>query len=82
MDKSEAEVEAVGDGGGSVSRVNLIGLLESRSSREREFRICYLFAPPASGLTMTALLTSRFSLIHLSVLGSAYRLSTGTLKKP
>ena len=42
----------------------------------------YLFAPPASGLTMTAFEISIFSLIHRSVLGSAYRLSTGTLKKP
>lgn len=31
----------------------------------------YLFAPPASGLTITQSLTGRLSLIHLSVLGSA-----------
>ena len=42
----------------------------------------YRFAPPASGLTMTALSTSRLDLIQRRVLGSAYKLSTGTLKKP
>ena len=54
--------------------------------RAREQFLCvvcsYLFAPPASGLTITAFETSRFSLIHRNVLGSAYRLSTGTLKNP
>ena len=31
----------------------------------------YLFAPPASGLTMTHSFTFKLSLIHLNVLGSA-----------
>lgn len=42
----------------------------------------YRFAPPASGLTTTQSSTLKFSRIHRSVLGSAYRLSTGTLKNP
>lgn len=42
----------------------------------------YLFAPPASGLTITLFRTSKFSRIHRRVHGSAYRLSTGTLKNP
>jgi len=48
----------------------------------RRFQSAHLFAPPASGETITHSLTFRFSLIHLNVLGSAYRLSTGTLKNP
>lgn len=85
MDESEAEVEAVGDGGGSTFRSTLSGcrrVAQGAIEVSRVRWICYLLAPPASGLTITALLTSKFSLIHLSVLGSAYRLSTGTLKKP
>lgn len=43
----------------------------------------YRFAPPASGLTITHPWPPlKFSRIHRRVLGSAYRLSTGTLKKP
>lgn len=111
VDEGEAEVEAVGDRGCSVRRVELASLLlswESSSPFTRRIRcswLCmgmkkkggegdsgqkendikqrtYLFAPPASGLTTTHCLTSKFALIHRSVLGSAYRLSTGTLKKP
>ena len=47
-----------------------------------EWGYANLFAPPASGLTITQSFTFKFSRIHLNVLGSAYRLSTGTLKNP
>jgi len=43
----------------------------------------YRLAPPASGETMTTLLVSgTFMRMYLSMLGSAYRLSTGMSKNP
>lgn len=80
VDEGEVQVEAVGYGG--CSDVLSVGCSTHRCGSGEEEGGFYLFAPPASGLTMTALLTSRFSLIHRSVLGSAYKLSTGTLKNP
>lgn len=88
MDQGEAQVEAVGDGGGSrkpsKSAIYIICPSDTTGARTSclERRPAYLFAPPASGLTITALATSRFSRIHRRALGSAYKLSTGTLKKP
>jgi len=76
VDEGETEVKAVSDGGCSVGR--------KLANFEISFRekITHLLAPPASGLTTTASFTLTFSRIHLKVLGSAYKLSTGTLKKP
>jgi hypothetical protein len=54
------------------------GEMEGKEGREET----HLFAPPASGLTTTQSSTLKFSLIQRNVLGSAYRLSTGTLKNP
>ena len=75
VDESEVEVEAIGYGCCSVPCQCTACIVGGGGDIN-------LFAPPASGLTMTALLTSRFSLIQRKVLGSAYKLSTGTLKKP
>ena len=93
MDQGEAEVEAVGDGGGSVrgnrdglAALHLLQTPDIRSLKlkknARGSRLPYRFAPPASGLTTTQSVTSKLLRIHLKVLGSAYKLSTGTLKKP
>ena len=86
MDQGKAEVQAVSNRGcsirGGLAVIRLLTNLHSWKLRIGEVALPYLFAPPASGLTTTQSETSRLLRIHLSVLGSAYKLSTGTLKKP
>lgn len=65
VDEGELQVEAVCDGGCSGLVRNLI------NPTNLPMVVTHLFAPPASGLTMTQLFTSRCSRIHLSILGSA-----------
>lgn len=93
VDECETEVKTICDGGCSVGVVSFLPIqipvdfnisfshVENKAGNRRR-RISHLLAPPASGLTTTQSFTCKFSLIHLSVLGSAYRLSTGTLKNP
>lgn len=66
VDQSELKVKAVGNGSGSGSKVSICETREIYGTGRTN-----LLAPPASGLTMTHLLTSRFSRIHFSMLGSA-----------
>lgn len=65
VDQSELEIETVGDTSGTLLRVS-----EDRKQNKTPADT-YRLAPPASGLTMTQLFTSRFSRIHFSMLGSA-----------
>jgi hypothetical protein len=66
-------------------KIDMIGdwrMREVKWRKREEGSETNLFAPPASGLTTTQSSTFKFSLIQRNVLGSAYRLSTGTLKNP
>lgn len=67
VDERELDVEAVCNGSGSVY---------AASASDPQKHLCnlfisYLFAPPASGETITHSCAFKFSRIHLSVLGSA-----------
>lgn len=73
VDQGEGDVKGVGYGCGPGMISTGLGGKDRRMN---------LLAPPASGDTMTHSRVFTFSLIHLKVLGSAYKLSTGTLKNP
>lgn len=66
VNQSELEIETVGDTSGTLLPSQR-GSLEWNKSPVDTYRL----APPASGLTMTQLFTSRFSRIHFNMLGSA-----------
>jgi hypothetical protein len=74
-DSPSFKIDMVGNRVAGLEKVR--GEMKGKEGRET-----HLFAPPASGLTTTQSSTLKFSLIQRNVLGSAYRLSTGTLKNP
>jgi len=67
VDQRELNVKAVGDRSCSVSAVLAVMSIDACVSTGEP----YLFAPPASGETITQSCGFKFSRIHLSVLGSA-----------
>lgn len=82
VNQSELQIQAIGDAGGTVNMERNQSAIGPSYIAGSNIVFPYRLAPPASGLTMTQLFTSRCSRIHFSMLGSAYKLSTGTLKKP
>lgn len=84
VDQSELRVQSVSKSSSTkknqenIALVYFPGVKEKKREKEKTYRL----APPASGLTITQFSTSKFSRIHFSILGSAYKLSTGTLKNP
>lgn len=84
VDQGELRVQSVskGSSSGRIEKQYVSPFPISQKKKNNAQKETYRFAPPASGLTITQFSTSKFSRIHLSILGSAYKLSTGTLKNP
>jgi len=81
VDQGEARVQAICNSSSSRNNV-LAPATPSIILWVCLWTFAHRLAPPASGLTMTVSSVPRLSLIQRKTLGSAYRLSTGTLKKP
>ncbi len=84
IDQGEFKIESVGESGGSVNRRarhRTSALYGDEAGTATQH--AYLFAPPASGLTITASLQLGTSaLIYPTIVGSQNRLSQGMSKKP